>query len=490
MRTAIPALILLIAVVPAHAAITIAAEKCEELYSKLPKDDPWLKTQDGSSLAWGEAGVIHAILDLYEATGDTKYLKEVVRRGDRMLSHRDDVRGFKDWSGKAHKAWSMAIKYTVAEGALMDTSGKPVVRLRSTPYAYNNQTKVEVTAQDDSFSLKTTNAYWKREETFANLSTDPASPRYFERIINDPTPTPSPDSSSEDSQLLKVIPIGKGTPKTQSLTLQSLPLAYSGYIGIIYYPLLRLAEMVRADDSLKEFQPPADRFIKAADESYTEYQDHFRNGPGKDEGYYITCKRGGPFPYDDLPEPFNYLGCHVSSEIALYRLTGKPVYKEHAERMANLFKNRLKLMPGDLYVWNYWYEPLTSGYSSADDLCDNYPQMAPKPVVEDNSHGTLDILLVMNAADAGIAFDEKDLRRFANTFLRNLVRPDYSGLNGRIDGTPASGKYVRTGITGWLPLTQADPAVYEACRKIYINRGVDSFTALARLLKWEKKLGK
>ena len=490
MRCVIPILILVFAAVPLSAGVTITRQKCEELYSQLRTEDPWLAKQDGSSLAWGEAGVIHAILDLYEATGDTKYLKEVVSRGDRMLSHRDDVRGFKDWSGTAHKAWSMAIKYTVAEGTLMDTSGKPVVRLRSTPYAYNDQTKVEVTANGDGFSLRITNAYWQRDETFANLSTDPASPRYFERIINDPTPTPSPDSSSEDSQLLKVIPIGKGTPKTQSLTLQSLPLAYSGYIGIIYYPLLRFAEMVRADAALKEFQPAADRFTKAADESYTEYQDHFRNGPGKDEGYYITCKRGGPFPYDNLPEPFNYLGCHVSSEIALYRLTGKPIYKEHVRRMANLFKRRVKLMPGDLYVWNYWYEPLTTGYSRKDDLSDNYPDMLPRPYVEDNSHGTLDILLVMNAADAGIAFDEKDLRRFANTFLKNLVLPDFSGLNGRVDGSPATGKYVRTGITGWLPLTQADPAVYEACRKIYINRGVDSFTALARLLKWEKTLRK
>jgi hypothetical protein len=475
---------------PAYSAVSITAEKCEELYSKLPKDDPWPKNKDGSSLAWGEAGVIHAVLDLYEATGDTKYLKEVVRRGDRILSHRDDVRGFKDWSGTAHKAWSMAIKYTVAEGTLVDPAGKPVIRLRSTPYAYNNQTKIEVTAQDNSFSLKITNAYWKREETFAGLSVDPASPKYFERTINDPIPTPSPGDDTEHSQLLKAIPLGKGIPKTQSLTLQPLPLAYSGYIGIIYYPLLRFAEMVRADAALKEFQPAADRFTKAADESYTEYQDHFRNGPGTDEGYYITCKRGGPFPYDNLPEPFNYLGCHVSSEIALYQLTGKPVYKEHVRRMANLFKRRLKLMPGDLYVWNYWYEPLTTGYSRKDDLSDNYPELSPRAAVEDNSHGTLDVLLVVNAANAGIAFNEKDLQRFANTFLKNLVRPDFSGLNGRVDGSPATGKYVRTGITGWLPLTQVDPAVYEACRKIYINRGVDSFTALARLLKWEKKLGK
>ena len=489
MRTITLILFLILAALPLSAGVTITRAKCQELYSNLPKDDPWLKNQDGSSLAWGEAGLIHAILDFYEATGDTKYLKEVVRRGDRMLSHRDDARGFKDWSGQVHRAWSMALKYTVAEGTLVDSSGKSVIRLRSTPYGYNNQTKVEVTSEADAFCLRITNAYWKREETFADLSADPASTRYFERIINDPAPTPNPKPGTEHSQLLKAISISKGIPKAQSLVLQPLSLAYCGYVGIIYYPLLRFAEIVRADAALKEFQPAADRFIKAADETYADYQDHFRNGPGKDEGYYITCKRGGPFPYDDLPEPFNYLGGHVSSETALYLLTGKPIYKEHVRRMANLFKNRLKLVPGDAYVWNYWYEPITTGYTRKDDLSDNYPELPPRAAVEDNSHGTLDVWLVMNAADAGIVFDEKDLRRFANTFLKNLVRPDFSGVNGKVDGSPATGKFIRSGITGWLPLAAADPAVYEVCRKVYVNQGTDSFLTLARLLKWEKKLG-
>jgi len=485
-------LVVLVAAMPLRAGVTITREKCDELLAELPRD-PWLKTRDGSALAWGEAANIHAILDLYDATGDHRYLQKVVRRGDQMLSHRDDRRGFKDWSGKAHKAWSMAMKYTVAEGFLTDASGRRVIRLRSTPYAYNDQTKVEVTTSEGRFSLHVANGFWKRDETFSDLSIDPESPRYFERIVNNPRTKPSctPGKCTERSELLSATPLAEriGVPKSQSLTLEPIPLAYCGYVGIIYHPLLRFAEMVRADASLKEFAPAAQRFTHAADESYEEFRDHWRSGPGEDEGYYICCKRGGPFVYDNIGEPFNYLGAHVSSEIALYRLTGKLIYKDHVRRMANLFKHRLKLMPGDLYVWNYWYEPITTGWTREDDVSDNLPELAARVAVEDVSHATLDIQLVLNAARAGIVFDHTDLRRFANTFLQNVFLPDGSGFNGRVDGTGRDSRYAKAGVTGWLPLAEVDPAVYEGCRKVYVSRGRDAFRPLARLLKWEKRRG-
>ena len=494
MRTTICALILVVLAAQAFAGVTISVEKCEQLYDRLSKDDPWLRTQCGSSLAWGEAGVLQGILDLYEVTGNAKYLREIVRRGDRMVSHRDDARGFKDSTGKVHKAWSMAQKYTVAEGVLLDASGKPALELRSTCYAYNGDTKVEVVPSISNFTVTVTNSFFKHTETFAGLSLDPKSARYFAKIINNPEPPLSASAGDcvGPSHLLKVIPFSDkpGLPSAQTVTLKPLWLSYCGYIGIIYHPLLRFAEIVRADPSLKEFAPAAQRFTKAADESYTEFRSHFRVGPKSDEGYYITCERGGAFPYDNLPEPFNYHGGHLSAEAALYRLTGKAVYKDHVRRMANLLKHRLKLMPGDLYVWTYWFEPLNEGYSRGQVECDNYPVMPPKASVEDNSHGQLDILLAMQAKRMGIAFDEVDLNRFANTFLKNVYVPGQPGFNAKVDGTPGAVKYTNAGITGWLPLAEVNPAVYDACREVYEKRGKDSFTGLARLLLIGKSLGR
>lgn len=490
MRTLLPILLLLVSA-SAFGAVIITREKADELMAALPAD-PWLLTKDASALSWGEAANLNAIVDMYEATGDPKYLRIVIQRGDQMLCHRDDRRGVKDWSGKVRKAWSMGYKYTVAEGILKDAYGRPSIRVRSTPYAHNYLTKVEVTASGEIFTLRVINDQWKRTETFSDLSLDPKSPRFYEKIVNNPVPMPSVPAGecTEISQLVKLIPESRTAllPVKQEVVLKPIPLAYVGYLGIIYYPLLRFAEIVKADPDLAEFVPAADRFVKAADESYEEAQDHWREGPGKDEGYYITCQRGGPFPYDNAPEPFNYLGMHVSSELALHRLTGKAFYMDHARCMANLFKNRMKLVEGDRYVWYYWYEPMYPGYAREDDISDNYPVLKLNPSIEDVSHATLDVQLVLNAAQVGVEFDKADLRRVANTFLKNVYVPGEARFNGRVDGTRSSEKYEMAGVTGWLPLAEVDQQVYEACRDVYIKRDKDIFHPLARLLKWEQLL--
>jgi hypothetical protein len=480
--------------VPAR-GVEITLERARELAAALPQDDPWEKTKCASALAWGEAGLCHALIDLYEASGDMQYLREMVRRGDRMLSHRDDRRGVTDSSGKIHKAWSMATKYTVGEGVLVDAAGKPSIRLRSVPFAYNNQTQVEVSAgaTDRNFSIIATNAYWQRKETFADLSLDPASPRYFAKVINNPAPVPHPTQGEcgEASCLIRARAAAEtiAPPTAQKLEMTSLPLAYTGYLGVIYYPLLRFSEMVRREPALQELALAATRFVTAADESYDEYQTEFRNGPAEDEGYYLCCERGGAFPYDNIGEPFNYLGCHVSCELILHRMTGKPVYLDHVQRMARLFKRRLRQGPNDTYVWNYWYEPMTTtGWTGGNSPSDNYPSMAPRPIVEDASHGQLDVLLVVNAAKAGIELDETDVRRLANTFLRSVVKADRSGLNAQVDGTAGAAKLENASVAGWILLSDADPAVYEACREVYLKRNRDELYALARLVNWEKRL--
>jgi hypothetical protein len=99
----------------------------------------------------------------------------------------------------------------------------------------------------------------------------------------------------------------------------------------------------------------------------------WRNGPNQGEGYYLTCERGESFPADNVGQPINFLGMHTSSQLALYRLTGKKEYLERSEKMARLLKNRLQYnQDSDLYVWTYWYEPMTTtGWKPEDMLSSN-----------------------------------------------------------------------------------------------------------------------
>jgi hypothetical protein len=473
----------------------ITVERADHLLSRLPKD-PWLATKDASALAWLEAPNLHALVDLFEATGQTRYLDELVRRSDQALSHRDDVRNFRDYSGKIRKAWSMAYKYTVGEATLTDGSGRGVIKLRSVPYSSNHLTEVSVTTSDAGrFTLRVTNAQWKREETFSDLSTDPADPRHFPKIINAPhtTPTPPAGTCTGHSLLLRAQPLADSVqpPNVQDVTMKPLPLSYGGYLGIIYHPMLRFAEIARENPDLKSYLPAADRYIKAADESYDDAQDLWRNGPADDEGYYLFCARGGAFPWDNLPEPFNYLGGHVAAQSLLYQFTGNPAHKDRIERMSRLFKRRLQPRDGDTYVWHYWYEPITTtGWTRADSPSDNVPEFKPAPNIEDVSHATHDMQLVLSAHALGIEFDDRDLRRFANTFLNNVVNKAGTGFNSAVDGSNKREALTRTKVFGWVPLAQVDPAVYHACRRIYEARDDDHLPSIARLLNWERKVAR
>ncbi|MCE5345140.1 MAG: hypothetical protein LLG13_02465 [Bacteroidales bacterium] len=476
--------------------ITITRERADELLAEMPATDPWDKMPDGSTLAWGESATLRALVNMYEATDDPKYLAEVARRGDRLLSHRDDRCGVVDCSGKSRPAWSMGYKYVVAEAQLKDASGKPVINIRSTPYSNNLLTKVEIISfcngNDDHFTLKVNNSFYKRTETFSDLSLNPSDNRFVEKIVNDPLSPYSAQSGNytEKSNLIRVKVVSSSTMFNQVVTLKPIPLAYMGYIGVIYDPMLRFAEIVKANPELNDLVPAADRFIRSAEESYADASNRlWRNGPGKNEGYYLTCEKGESFPADNVGEPFNFLARHVCSELALYRLTGKTEYLERSEKMSNLLKNRLRYnQQSDLYVWNYWYEPMTTkGWTPDDSLSYNVKYFKPANHVEDISHGVLDIGMIVAANRTGIVFTDADLIRFANTLLVNVLTADRTGVRRGVDGGPEHPAYFGI-LHGWLELAVANPEVYHAIRLAYINKGDESLAFSADLLKWERKL--
>lgn len=476
----------------------VTRARADALLARVPTTDPWLKTPDGSTLAWGESHLLHALVDLYEATDDLRYLAEVVRRGEQLLTHRDDRRGVVDGSGQSRPAWSMASKYVVAEGTLLDAAGRPALRLRSTRTSHNNLTTVEVTpgpaGAAGRFSLRVANAHFNRTEQFDDLSLDPAEPRGVEKVVNAAVFSRSGPAGhfTAESRLVQVTRVaGAGVPRPQTLTLRPIPLAYMGYLGVIYHPLLRLAELVRATPRLAGLAPAASRFVQAAEESYADASRRlWREGPQAGEGYYLCCERGESFPYDNVGEPFNYLGRHTVAQLALHRLTGRAEYRERAARMARLFKQRLRHDPKqDLYDWKYWYEPVTTtGWTPETSPSANLPRLEPAAIVEDVSHGVLDLQLVLSAHGAGLEFDDRDLQRFAATLLHRVLTPERDGVNLRVDGSGGRRPDYFHAIGGWVELAGANPEVFRAIRRTVETVGTDELRTLAALLKWERKL--
>jgi hypothetical protein len=310
-------------------------------------------------------------------------------------------------------------------------------------------------------------------------------------------PKPPPGAAGEHSQLLRVNPVREDQkvllPKEQTVKLKAQWESHAGYVGIVYHPMLKLALRVKDDPKLAEFKPAADRFVAAAEESFADVLDHWRDGPKDGEGYYLSSMPGGANPFDGVCMPFNYQAKMACSELALYQLTNKATYKDQATRIATLFKNRLETKPspvGALYVWKYWFEPMTLGWDASANISKHYPTMKPYLVSEDSSHATLDIAMVLAMHDAKLIFDDVDLKRFANTFLSNVAREDRRGLNAYVDGKTGNEQFESAAVFGWVPLAQANPDVYKACREIYLKRDKDDFKSLARVLLWEHKLGR
>lgn len=476
----------------------VSLERAKELYSKYPKEDPWEKIKDASALSWGESYTMQALVDLYEATNNIEYLQDVAFRGDRLLTHRDDRRGVVDGSGKSRPGWSMGLKYVVAENKLLDAKGKPVIELRSTPSSNNNLTKIAVIPAEKSgastrFTLKVSNEFHKRNEIFSNLSLEPSDDRYIEKIVNDPLSPYStkPGEYTEKSNLIRIVKVHKGAePVAQVINLNPITLAFMGYLGVIYDPMMRFAEIVRKDPTLKEFLPAANRFIQAAEESYKDASTRlWRNGPGKDEGYYLTAEKGESFPADNVGQPFNYLAKHVCVELALYRLTGKSDYLERSRRMVTLFKNRIKYnAENDTYSWNYWFEPMTTvGWVPSDNISYNVKVFSPAARVEDVSHAALNANMMAAAYRMGIGFDKTDMQRFANTLLKNVLNEDRTANRRTVDG---KGEYPRyfAAVNNWLTLAEGDPQVYHALKEAYLKWDNQTFPFCANLLKWERKI--
>lgn len=473
----------------------VSLARAARLIDSLPKDDPWLRTPDASTLAWGESYLMHAFMDLYDATGDPRYLTEVAFRGTRLLEHRDDRRKVADGSGHIRPAWSMASKYVVAEGELKDKAGNTVVRIRSTPSAYNNFTTVEVVPlSDDRFTLKVRNEHFKRYETFENLSLSDTGERFVKQAVDDPMApysTRPGDYHDKKSNLVRieyVKPGYQGPLPAQQVALSPVPLAFAGYLGVIYHPMLRFSEAVRNQSGLKKLLPQAELFIKAAGESYEDASLRlWREGPGDDEGYYLMCEKGESIPADNVGQPFNYLANHVCAQLALYRLTGKPEYLVRSGKMVNLFKNRLAYDSGkDLYTWNYWYEPMTTtGWKPEDNISYNVKVYEGKARTEDISHGGHDIHMVMAAYKMGIGFDSTDIKRFANTFLKNVLTADREKITRLVDGSGDYQAYFNA-LHQWFVLSEVEPEVARAGKYIYNLRSEETLPFTSKLLNCER----
>jgi hypothetical protein len=193
------------------------------------------------------------------------------------------------------------------------------------------------------------------------------------------------------------------------------------------------------------------------------------------EKYGRETKEGGVYVnQEDLTTlPHNQYLPLGTVQIALYRITGNPAYKERATKIAAFFKSRLRLV-NDHYEWRYWDDAGAWDKS----VIEKHGQKAVERA-EDTGHGSLDICFVLACAENGIVFTDADLKRFANTFVHVM-------WNGSSD-KPTVGGWVNTAkpsrqsgnLQQWLLLGTVEPKVRPICDRLILTEG--SLLAKAQL---------
>ncbi|MCC6445150.1 MAG: hypothetical protein IT210_17035 [Armatimonadetes bacterium] len=499
-------MILTLIAVSACAAYTLTPEGFDRLESQLGLNRTFEKASS-DVFAWSESYILRGYIEMYLATGRTEYLDRLVRIGDAVLQTRDDRR-----QPGAAPIWSLSGHYTVAKLILKDEQGRDAVLLRSIRYAYNNQTIVKAVpgTPPGTFRLKTENAFWQQygpaEAVYDSLSLDTKSPRYFERVINDPMYIAderfqrSVGPEEPASFLLVALDIRKHKRASDRLApvgpaaLVPGTVRYYGYIGPIFAPLTRFASLVLERPALQAgYGEAARRYIQAARESIAAYESCWRKGPGREEGHYLLIEKGADFWCDGIMAPFNYM-CSTAQVLAnLWDWTKDRRILDKVRRIARLLKNNTILTPREGYAFPYWSPTGYKGWSKKERLSLNTPSYSPTQVADDLSHGAAAVEFAAMCFERGIVFDRADMERFARTFTRNLWRGDPKGLNPRVDGSggPASDSVA---AARWLDLARFDPRIFEITRSIWEANGYDkaayghAIGGYARLYRWQEEL--
>jgi hypothetical protein len=229
------------------------------------------------------------------------------------------------------------------------------------------------------------------------------------------------------------------------------PDGYKGWIGVYGYDdrywqdalvgdaillegILDFAVLVHDNPALEDkYREKASEYVKIAEKDFFEKWD--KRGCWIDDGpfgTYIEFNRylkadsldrwisgNGEETRAGISHPFNKQMDAAQVFLRLWRITGKKVYRDRAEKIFFTAKNHFQFYD-DHYCWNY-YEPLYPG--DVDTL------------KKDTRHGVWvhpwrsgyqasEVEKIAEAYHYGIVFDEQDMRRIINTNLRVMWNGD------------------------------------------------------------------
>jgi hypothetical protein len=145
--------------------------------------------------------------------------------------------------------------------------------------------------------------------------------------------------------------------------------------------------------------------------------------------------------------------------MALYDVTGKPVYRERAEKWWRLMKSRMRLREdGKYYVWNYW-DPAGPWDYKPDGSLKHWVGVHPN-----GGYYGIDVEGIVTAYEHGLVFTKEDLDRLIATNRDFMWNQQVEGAKfQRIDGGEPDERWKNSPGVLWVALTPYD----ESLRKVF-----------------------
>jgi hypothetical protein len=226
--------------------------------------------------------------------------------------------------------------------------------------------------------------------------------------------------------------------------------------GRIAYPLLRLVRLLATDGRPVGDDPATADVVEACATALHEFDDDLQVVPGVGGTYRRAA-------LDDV-EPLNHSLAAGRALLELAALTGDGVARDQATELARFLRWSLRRGSGGAYVWAY--RPIPDQPAPARPGRDWKPNRSWKADV--------DASFALACHEHDLAFDRRDLVRFARTFTRGVVLPDGT-LNSFISpvrvqplrsaGATPTERTRAPGVATWNLLGRIDPAVHQGVER-------------------------
>jgi hypothetical protein len=394
------------------------ADRARAAIAALDRRDNY-RSADSSTLAWGESSILTSYYWMYEATRDPAWLDRIVRRVDVILSNLSP--GEEIGPGWRTTRYSVAlVEASAAQGNTSHAAIRP-----DPARIYGIATAHQVTGHAYEIEISPQNTMEIRDSTSG------------ERIAAMALPA---DGRITQIAAIVLVIEGKPQPGDRFIVRTQAPklMEYVVHDGMILTPIALFCAAVHNDGSLAPaYGEAARRYLEIMEtQLFPKWEPYWRDLPDGGGAYTAQNDPAQRFPGATLPHN-QYLALGRTC-VALYRITGKALYRERAEKMARFFKRNLRLV-GQHYEWNYW------------DYAGPWDEEARRMAhVEDTSHGHIDIGFVVDAYDAGMVFDREDMERFARTVAE--VMWNGSEESPRVGSCVNSSKGDKVSALDWVRL--------------------------------------